>query len=970
MLRNSYADNIFKRRSLFAKQNVFMLVGAEPHNFGLVMSCSMNADKVFGTSTRNIIGKNINTLMTKSIRGLHDGLLKKKLKDSEKVFEFSQFEVCGVNHDGYVIPLQTTVTLYPSISEGLLFWGMMRPITSYPEFIIFDDLGNIEGATEMISKELNLNCAEEISITNICHAKKIIRMLTECSLKEKPPNEKEVFYTIFTRRGENYVKSRVSYEDKCTLREKTYNNKTLKIIEVKKFYKTNESGDDLPQDVDELLDELNFNDNIEQATSTPQLPLSQESITHQTQLLPKTWTHISTATKVNKTLKSDHPQAIPLSKEKEAEEEEDTENSSEGSDQEIDERVSVGMSMSSTKMEKEVEVNLSGIVKSLPFYKFRSAHIPSFCLLIFMIAFLVSILIVNISTTKSITSIQDRVSILDLIYARSKLIANMGRDMNFIFNWNYQIFDPMNPVALIFIFDLYVQALNITAPNSELQRLASKLDHETKQKFFQRDIRIFYSDYSNIPNGNDYELMDSFDAVNNIVSRIFFLFMQYANEGPRKYDTVEFLYGNLNNDLWIKSLYLPTIIVKDIKAKVDSILEINDLAFTISASLLGVFALSLAIFIAKSFIDTRAFLRLIINYSSSGLIDYALINIDFFRGFIRKKFQGKDATIPSKSERKKATEDRFRWKRGDDSALFASFLKKLLIMLSFLAVPFMLMWESYVTIHRNAEEVMPTINDVVNINNIIIHGVQTYVETSNYLYRNDSVRYMNQYARDRLDADIEAISETISEEKGFTARTQKFLHSSICEYYLFIEGLPACTDLLKGVGLRGIIPSMIAYKGVVRSIKARIDNAESILDLFMIFGDIDFFESYFLLMMGIAISVEVFEKELVNGLIQKLDKATNHTIILFILGLVFGIIMCTAIGGIIYRYLWKDRRKTSGTLQILPLELIMTNKHLKNYLLKEAPKFYKFVKKYEVIKKKEELLEDKIIKATQGTKKA
>lgn len=73
--------------------------------------------------------------------------------------------------------------------------------------------------------------------------------------------------------------------------------------------------------------------------------------------------------------------------------------------------------------------------------------------------------------------------------------------------------------------------------------------------------------------------------------------------------------------------------------------------------------------------------------------------------------------------------------------------------------------------------------------------------------------------------------------------------------------------------------------------------------------------------------------------------------------------MCVAVGLVIYGSMWKDRKKTSGTLQILPLELVMTNKHLKPYLLKESTKFYKLAKKYDQLKKKEELLEDKIKEA-------
>ena len=292
-------------------------------------------------------------------------------------------------------------------------------------------------------------------------------------------------------------------------------------------------------------------------------------------------------------------------------------------------------------------------------------------------------------------------------------------------------------------------------------------------------------------------------------------------------------------------------------------------------------------------------------------------------------------------------------------------------MLSFLAVPLVLMWESYDTIHQNTDLVMPTINDVVNINEIVTHGVQTYVEVSNYLYRNDSVKFMNQYVRDILDADLEYISETLTEANGFSPETQAFLHSNLCGYYppdVVLYGLPTCEVLLRGAGLRGVVSSMLAYQSGVKALKAKIDVTTDPMELSLLPYDTEYYEGYFLLSLGVAWAVDAFEDELVTGLIQKLDKATNRTIVLFILGLVFGSIMGIAIGIIIYKYLWRDRRQTSGTIEILPLELIITNKHLRSYLQKEAPKFYKLVKKYEIIKKKEEHLEDKIIKSTQDQK--
>ena len=629
------------------------------------------------------------------------------------------------------------------------------------------------------------------------------------------------------------------------------------------------------------------------------------------------------------------------------------------------------MSQASIEGEKGVEVHLSSIMKSLPFYKFRDAHIPSFCLLTFLIVFLFSILSVNIIATMSIKSLQDRVSILDKIYARLRVISSMGRDTGFIHMYNYLFGTPFDPNILIIHQNLYKQSTLLANHNTKLEELVSKLDTKTKLSFYEKNIRVFFSDYGNIPNTPDYQLMDSFDAINSLISKALFFYQKYYDFfNPQRYDALEFLFGNSNNDLWIQSVNLPSIVLEDMESKVEGLVSKNSSAFISAAIMLGIFSLTLIIFIFKSFVDTKEFLNLFINYSSSAIINSALANIDFYRGFVNRKIQGKDNIIHIKAERSRSKVDKFGWRNGNTSTLFASLMRKLVLLLSFLAVPFALMWRSYTIIDKNASNIIPTINDVVSINEIVIHGSKTYLGVSVYISRNDSVRFMNSYVRDLLDAEIEYISYTISKEKRFLEKTEKFLHTNICNHYVKVEGdIPPCESLLKGVGVSGIVPSMISFQNVMRSLKIRLDAVASLLDLYYVIIDPDYFECFFIINVAISLSVEAFQEELVNELIRELDNVTHHTIVLFILGVIFGSMMCIAIGVIIYGSIWKDRKKTSETLQILPLELVMTNKHLKSYLLKEVPQFYKIVKKYENSKNNESLLEEKIIKANQEKKK-
>lgn len=96
--------------------------------------------------------------MPNSIAKVHDNLLKSQLEKSDTGFLTARnIQGFSVSKAGYLISIDILTTLYPSVSEGLMYWGMIRPNDARLEYMIVSKRGLIEAATEKISNKLRID---------------------------------------------------------------------------------------------------------------------------------------------------------------------------------------------------------------------------------------------------------------------------------------------------------------------------------------------------------------------------------------------------------------------------------------------------------------------------------------------------------------------------------------------------------------------------------------------------------------------------------------------------------------------------------------------------------------------------------------------------------------------------------------------------------------------------------------------
>lgn len=106
---------------------------------GKIVNCSSNIRLNLGYSRPNLIDKSIGTIMPPVYRGVHDTLMKRKMESSETLIKFSYVNSFALKSNGCLMPIRLLVTTYPYLDNGLVFWGMMRPVQTSLDYLIADE---------------------------------------------------------------------------------------------------------------------------------------------------------------------------------------------------------------------------------------------------------------------------------------------------------------------------------------------------------------------------------------------------------------------------------------------------------------------------------------------------------------------------------------------------------------------------------------------------------------------------------------------------------------------------------------------------------------------------------------------------------------------------------------------------------------------------------------------------------------
>ena len=215
----------------------------------------------------------------------------------------------------------------------------------------------------------------------------------------------------------------------------------------------------------------------------------------------------------------------------------------------LDDRASV-LSVNTNKSQKLLDYTLPQVVDGIPFKKFRSALVPMTLLIVFFVVFLTSIMVIYRNATSSITILDQRIQTLNLANWRFSDVAEIST--GFMLVRRFELRDLRDsPVNLRYISNMYNDTKSLLTHNDQLENMIQNLTKEENDYFFEQDVRLFLSDYYEIPDA-PYTLADSFSASRRMGAVIQQFYNIYF---PEPTDTLailtEYIFGNLYNDFWI-----------------------------------------------------------------------------------------------------------------------------------------------------------------------------------------------------------------------------------------------------------------------------------------------------------------------------------------------------------------------------------------------------------------------------------
>jgi len=156
--------------NIYLNDTVTFYVSMSRERTGRIQYASSSAVQVLGYTNEELMGKNINVLMSPLIAKDHEHLLNRHRDISKMLHSKNHYNISAYvrNKCGYYAPCTTYITIFPYIQKELTYIGVLRTYNLGYEHIIVTESGQIDGFTEKIGEELNLPVDKPFYLSEIC----------------------------------------------------------------------------------------------------------------------------------------------------------------------------------------------------------------------------------------------------------------------------------------------------------------------------------------------------------------------------------------------------------------------------------------------------------------------------------------------------------------------------------------------------------------------------------------------------------------------------------------------------------------------------------------------------------------------------------------------------------------------------------------------------------------------------------
>jgi len=178
--------------TIYDASNVLITMSMDRENIGKVQAVTRNSLEIFGYEQQEVVGSNIAILMPNFLRKRHQGFLVRYLTSRKTTLFNSQRRTFGKTKKGHIFPINIYVSVYPSLENGLSYFGIVRPIKEFKQYILLTNNGYVDSCTEDVLQELSITLGKSrLHISELCHELgKVNAAFNFLSLQKQKSNQK------------------------------------------------------------------------------------------------------------------------------------------------------------------------------------------------------------------------------------------------------------------------------------------------------------------------------------------------------------------------------------------------------------------------------------------------------------------------------------------------------------------------------------------------------------------------------------------------------------------------------------------------------------------------------------------------------------------------------------------------------------------------------------------------------------
>ena len=175
--RSIYTKKLFRydkyfEDSVLCEQNLYqntalLLLSPQRNNIGQIVFCSKSIEDICGGTRASYNNTDISAIFTPGLQSFYKDLIRATLENENESLKSKVFRAYLLHRDKYIIEADIYLQIHPYINQNLYLDMIIRPVPSGQEYILLQENGDIEGATQAIYNTLGLYYTSKKTSTSI-----------------------------------------------------------------------------------------------------------------------------------------------------------------------------------------------------------------------------------------------------------------------------------------------------------------------------------------------------------------------------------------------------------------------------------------------------------------------------------------------------------------------------------------------------------------------------------------------------------------------------------------------------------------------------------------------------------------------------------------------------------------------------------------------------------------------------------